>query len=123
MDTIPEKVKSPIELAQGIEKKQKRITISIKVAIIIAVIIIVGALAYRYKGLLIAAMVDGSFISRFSVIEELEKKSGKATLDALIIQKLIETEAQKKGVTVSDNDVNAEIKKIEDQVKDRKSVV
>src|SRR3990167_8103091 len=70
-------------------KKQKQITISIKAAIVIGVIIVVGALAYRYKGLLVAATVNGSPISRFSVIEELEKKSGKATLDALIIQKLI----------------------------------
>lgn len=119
MDTSSEEIKFSAESEQSTEKKQKQITISMKSAIIIAVIIIVGALAYRYKGLLIAATVNGSSISRLSVIEELEKKSGKATLDALIIQKLIETEAQKKGITVNDNDVNAEIKKIEDQLKEQ----
>ena len=119
MDTNPEETKSSTESEQSADKKQKQITISIKAAIVIGVIIVVGALAYRYKGLLVAATVNGSPISRFSVIEELEKKSGKATLDALIIQKLIAVEAQKKGITVNDNDVNAEIKKIEEQLKEQ----
>jgi len=119
MDTNPEETKSSTESEQSADKKQKQITISIKAAVVIGVIIVIGALAYRYKGLLIVATVDGSPISRFSVIEELEKKSGKATLDALIIQKLIAVEAQKKGITVNDNDVNAEIKKIEEQLKEQ----
>ncbi|HEY4477359.1 MAG TPA: SurA N-terminal domain-containing protein, partial [Candidatus Paceibacterota bacterium] len=119
MDTSVEETKSSTESKQSADKKQKQITISIKAAIVIGVIIVVGALAYRYKGLLVAATVNGSPISRFSVIEELEKKSGKATLDALIIQKLIAVEAQKKGITVNDNDVNAEIKKIEEQLKEQ----
>ncbi len=97
------------------EAKKPRV-VSIRIAIIIAVVIVVCALAYVYKGLFIAAMVDGSPISRFTIIKELEKASGKAVLDSLITQKLIENEAAKKGISISDEEINAEIKNIEAQV-------
>ena len=50
-------------------------------------------------------------------LQELEKKSGKATLDELVTQKLINDEAKKKGITISGDEVTAAIKDIEDQVK------
>jgi len=117
MDDDSEETKSWLEPKSGGENRKRQITVNLKTAIIIVVIIIVGALAYRYKGLVIAAKVNGSFISRFSVIKELEKRSGKAALDTLITQKLIDAEAQKKGIVVNGDDVSEEIKKIEDQIK------
>ncbi len=117
MDTNPEETESSLEPEQGIGEEKKRKTISIKTAIIIAVVLVIGALAYGYRGLLIAATVNGSPISRLSVISELEKKSGKAALDELITKKLIDDEAKKNGVTVSDDEVSAEITKIDDQIK------
>src|SRR3989344_1396839 len=107
MDTNPE------------EEEKKGRTISIKTGVVIAVVLVAGALAYGYKSLLIAATVNGSPISRLSVISELEKKSGKAALDELITKKLIDDEAQKKGITVSDDEVSAEITKIDDQIKEQ----
>lgn len=101
---------------QEADKKSISIKISIKTAIIIAVIIIAAALAYVYKGLLIAATVDGSPINRLAVIKELEKSSGKSLLDSLITEKLVQNEAKAKKVSVSDDEVNAEIKKIEDRI-------
>ncbi len=95
---------------------KKSIKISIKTAIIIAAIIALGVLAYVYKGLFIAATVDGSPISRLAIIQKLEKASGKSLLDSFIIEKLVQNEAAAKGVTVSDDEINAEIKKIEDQI-------
>ena len=95
---------------------KKSIKIGIKTAIIIAVVIIIGALAYVYKGLFIAAIVDGSLISRLSIIEELEKASGKSLLDSLINEKLVQKEVSAKKIIVSDDEINGEIKKIEDQV-------
>ncbi|MDO8663825.1 MAG: SurA N-terminal domain-containing protein, partial [Candidatus Wildermuthbacteria bacterium] len=64
----------------------------------------------------IAATVNGSIISRLSVILELEKASGEATLSSLITQKLINDEAGKKGVAISNDEINAEIKKVEEQI-------
>lgn len=97
------------------ETKQK--VISVKTASIIAVVIILGALAFYYKGLLIAATVNGSPISRMSVVAELERTSGKQVLDAIVTKKLLNDEARKQGITVTSDEVNAEITKIEDQIK------
>jgi len=96
---------------------KKRNFFGIKLALVVAVILIIGALVYTYKGLFIAATVNGYPITRFTVVKELEKASGKQALDSLIVEMLINSEAQKKGITVSADDINAEIKTIEDQLK------
>lgn len=95
---------------------QKLIKLHKKTLIFIVIIgLIIGGLFY-FKGLLVAATVNGSPISRLSVVEELEKRSGKQALESLIEKKLIETELDKKGITVTKEEVDVEIKKIEAQV-------
>lgn len=100
-----------------IKSEKKSIKISIKTAIIVAAIIILGALAYVYKGLFIAATVDGSPISRLTIIKKLEKASGKNLLESLIVEKLIQNEANAKKIVVSNDEIDAETKKIEDEVR------
>jgi foldase protein PrsA len=95
---------------------KKSIKISIKTASIVAVLIILGALAYVYKGLFIAATIDGSPISRLTIIKKLEKASGKSLLESLIVEKLIQNEANAKKIVVSNDEIDAEFKKIEGQV-------
>lgn len=68
------------------------------------------------KGIFVAATVNGSPISRLSVIKELEKQGGKQALEAIIDKKLIETELNKKKVTATKEEVDAEIDKIKTQV-------
>ncbi len=92
-------------------KSAKRRTVKIVAAVLVSFVVI-GILFY-FKSLLIAATVDGSPITRLSLINRLEKQSGKSTLDSLITEKLIENEAAKKGIVVSDDEVNQEIKNIE----------
>ena len=104
------------EHQQKAYKKSIKIKISIKTAIIIVVIIALGVLAYIYKGLFIAATVNGSPISRLAIIQELEKASGKNLLDSLIIEKLVQNEANAKKIIVSNDEINGEIKKIEDRI-------
>lgn len=104
------------EIVKKKEHKKIAIKINVRTIIVIAIIIILGVLAYFYKGLFIAATVDGSSISRFTIISKLEKASGQSLLDALITEKLIQSEAKAKGIVISDKDIDAEIKKIEDQV-------
>ena len=104
------------EYQQKADKKSIKIKISIKTVIIIVVIIALGVLAYVYKGLFIAATVNGSPISRLAIIQELEKASGKDLLDSLIIEKLVQNEANAKKIIVSNDEINGEIKKIEDQI-------
>src|SRR3989344_2630629 len=79
---------------------KKTIQISRKTAISIAIIIIIGVLAYVYKGIFIAATVDGSPIMRLAVIQKLEKTSGKNLLDSLINEKVIENQVATQGNTL-----------------------
>lgn len=102
--------KTRLSIGEQIKKINKKTVI-----IIIAVIVLVG-LAYAAKGLFIAATVDGSPISRLSVILKLEKASGKNLLDSLITEKLVESEAKAKKIVISEEEINGEIKRIEDQI-------
>lgn len=79
------------------------------IAIVVAVIVILGALAYRYKSLVIAATINGHPITRIAVIKELEKQGGKTTLDGMINNQLIDDAAKAKNITITDADINANI--------------
>jgi FKBP-type peptidyl-prolyl cis-trans isomerase (trigger factor) len=105
-------------ITPGEEQKidKKSIKISKKLIIIISIIIALGILAWLAKGLFVAAIVDGSPISRASIVQKLEKEAGKNLLESLVIEKLIQNEAKIKQITVSDEEINAEIKKIETQI-------
>lgn len=114
-EAAPEPVhEEPKEMKEE-EKKPK--VISVKAAVVIAGVIILGALLFYFKGVFIAAMVNGSPVSRLSVISELEKTAGKKALDTIITKKLLNDEAKKKGVVITNDEVNAEIAKIEEQIK------
>src|SRR3989344_2544492 len=113
-DTIQE---SSLPIKEHPQKyTQRSIRISMKTAIIIAVIIAIGVLAYVYKGIFIAATVDGSPIMRLAIIQKLEKTSGKGLLDSLINEKLVQNEARAKKIIVSDDEINSQIKTIESQI-------
>ena len=86
---------------------------NIIIAVVVVAVVVVG---YFAKGWFVAATVNGRPISRWSVISNLEKASGKDTLDSLITRKLIASELDKQKVVVSDDEVNVQIKKIEDSV-------
>lgn len=91
-------------------KNNKKMILPIALGICIALVIAAG---YYFKGLVIAATVNGKPVSRLSIVQKLEKQGGKGTLDNLITETLIQNEAQKKGVSISDQEVDDEIKKIE----------
>lgn len=80
-------------------------------------LIILGILIYVLRGFFVAATVNGQPITRVQVVQELEKQSGKKTLDSLVTKTLILQEMEKKNITVTDAEVNAEVKKIEDALK------
>lgn len=86
-----------------------------KTMAVLIVLLLIGVVFY-FKDYFVAATIDGKTISRFSVIERLEKQSGKQTLDSMITERLIENEAQKQGLAVTDEEVAAEIKTIEASV-------
>lgn len=81
------------------------------------IIILLAGLLYIFRSLFVAAVVNGQPVSRFSVISDLERQSGKQALDTLVTKTLILQEAKKQNVTVSQDEINTETKKIEDNVK------
>lgn len=105
----------PIALPED-DKKVIKIKISRQAALIIGGVIVVLVAVYLLKGLLIAATVNGSPIGRLTVINKLEKASGKNLLDSLINQKLVSKEAKAKNIVVSDEEIDTEIKNLEIQV-------
>jgi len=90
-------------------KNKKKISMGIGIIIAIAIIVL---LAVYFKNVFIAVMVNGEPISRLSVVTALEKQNGKKTLDNLITKKIILQEAKKKNITVTQNEIDSEIKKI-----------
>lgn len=99
---------------KGCVSKMSRTTKSFIIALAVFAVIFGGL--YYYRGVFIAAIVNGSPISRLSVVQELEKKGGKNVLDTIITKKLIQDEMKKAGIVVKSEDIDAEMKKIETQV-------
>lgn len=85
--------------------------------VILVGLLLIGALAYYYKGTFVVASVNGTLIPRTAVLKELEKQGGKQTLQTLVTEKLIEQKATKEKILVSDGDVKKEIDKYESQFK------
>ncbi|OGF70407.1 hypothetical protein A3H65_01440 [Candidatus Giovannonibacteria bacterium RIFCSPLOWO2_02_FULL_45_14] len=97
-----------------IERLKKFMTV--KFSVILVAVILLAAIGYGYRGLVVAATVDGSPISRLSVIRMLEKQSGKIVLDNLITEKLIASEAEKRGISIPKEEIDAVVSDIEKQV-------
>jgi len=95
----------------------RRFSISVKTVALVLIALAIGFALYYYRGLLVAATVNGNPISRLSVINELEGRSGKAALDSLIIKKLINDEFAAKNLSINEGDVDSKVKEIEDQLK------
>lgn len=97
------------------ETKSPKKSLKIRKLYIIFVLVIIafGALLYFGRGLFVAAVVNGQPISRLSIVKEAEKQSGKQALQTIVRNTLIEQEARRANITVSDQEINDEIKKVE----------
>jgi foldase protein PrsA len=82
------------------------------VLVIIGLIILLFIFLYLFKGLFVAASVNGEKISRFAVISALEKQAGKQTLENMITKTLILQEAKKRNINIGNQEIDAEISKI-----------
>lgn len=81
------------------------------------IVIILAVLVFSFKGLFVAALVNGEPITRIAVLSELEKQGGKQALASLVNQALILQEARKKNVQVSQAEIDKAVKQIEDSLK------
>ena len=108
--TVPVAKAEPKTTVQPVQLRKSYIAL-------IIIIVLLGAAIYYFRGLFVAAVVNGQPISRLEVIQQAEKQSGKQTLDTLVRDALIEQEAKKENVTVSDKEVNDEIATLQNNLK------
>lgn len=85
--------------------------------IITAIVVVVVLALFLLRNQLIAATVNNEPIWRFTLDQELEKESGKRTLDYLISKTLILQEAKKQNITVTGNELDSELKDLEQNLK------
>lgn len=84
--------------------------------IIVALLILIGLGLYYFRGLFVVATVNGQPITRLEVIKELEKQAGKQTVNTMVTKILIMQEAKKQNISVSEAEINTEVKKVEDNL-------
>jgi parvulin-like peptidyl-prolyl isomerase len=86
----------------------------IKYIRIVFLVLALGLLVYVLKGYIVAATVNGVPISRIKVLQLSEQVQGATVLDSLVIDILTTQEAKKQGVTVTKEEIDAEMAKIEE---------
>lgn len=82
-------------------------------------IVAVAALAFLYYRFGIVAIVNGRPISRFAYLRTLEKQDQKQTIKQMTNEALVYQEAAKKGVSIEQSVIDAEITAIEAQIKEQ----
>lgn len=78
----------------------------------IGVMVLIGTANVGNSSKEVVATVNGESISKSELYDLLVKKSGQQALDSLITQKIIELEAEKKKIKVSDSDVEKEMENL-----------
>jgi len=87
-----------------------------KLVLITVILVILAGLIYSGRTLFVAAIVNGQPVSRLSVVKALEKQAGQKTLEVIVLKSLINQEAKKKKVSVSQEELDKELEKIEKNV-------
>lgn len=82
---------------------------------IILILVVVSLALFLGNKYLVAGWVNNKPITRFELNSQLNKRYGKDMLEELIVEKLIKEEALKRNVSVSQEEIDQEIKKAEDQ--------
>ncbi len=114
IDTVD--TKASISEAPRVKRSTQTARMNRKSLVAFVVLVAVCGILYSLRGLLVAVTVDGRPISRWSIIRELEKKSGEQALDAVVTKQLITSAAKKAGITVSPSDIDKEIASVTEQV-------
>lgn len=78
-------------------------------------VLVVVALLFAASRLWVVAWVDNKPITKFELFSLMEKRDEGKTAEELIVQKLLKSEGQKQKQTVTDSEIEAEIKKVEEQ--------
>lgn len=97
------------------ETSSKAPFISKRVLFLVPVIVGVGIVLFLLYKYFVIAWVDYTPVLRTKFYEQLEAKYGAELKDQMITEQLILNEAKRRNVSVSEEEVSAEVKKLEDQ--------
>lgn len=87
-----------------------------KVYLYAFILLLIVAGGYFARKTFFVASVNGQMISRFTVIKDLEKQGGKKVLETVVLKTLIDQEAKKRKLTVTQDEVDKELLKIESNI-------
>lgn len=80
------------------------------------IIVVVLVLLYIFKSAFIVAVVNGQPVTRAEYNKMLEAQAGKQVMNSLVTEKLVEQEAARQHVSVSQSELDAQVKTIQDQL-------
>ncbi len=80
----------------------------------VGIIVVLAVLAYIFKDQFIVATVNGQIITRAEFNKQMESQVGKQVLQTIITKALIEQEAKKRNITVSQSEIDDQVKTITD---------
>lgn len=87
------------------------------------VLIIVAIVLFVSFKVLLVSMVNGSLVTRFEIIRQLEKEGGAQVLDSKITQKLVFQQAKRNNINISDEEITEEINEIKNIVEEQGSTL
>ena len=95
-------------------KKAKKIKLDLRIWLVRGAIVIgVLGLLFYFKNWFVVAWVNNRPITRVAYMSEVDRLAGQQALSTLITKKLILLEAKKRNLTVSQDELNAEMTTIE----------
>lgn len=110
--------KQKLVVQESFEEQSPKTKVKLPKKVISYALVILAVVGLVYFGgkVFFAASVNGQLINRFSVIKDLEKQGGKKTLDTIILKTLINQEAKKRKLAIPQQEIDAELQKIEKNV-------
>lgn len=97
------------------DKKPSR-NFGIQLLLVILIGIAIFLIAQRYRGVLVAAFVNKTPITTLELHQVLSRRYGKAVLEELVNSRLVREEAVTNGISVSKEEITAEIAKLEEKL-------
>ena len=88
-----------------------------KTLIIVLLVLAVLSGLYFLKGFFVVALVNNRPISRWALDRDLEKAAGSQILNTKIAEMLVLQEGRNQKISISDEEINQEAKKLDDQFK------
>lgn len=98
------------------DRKIKLSKVSSKKIVVAAGLMTLLLVLYLGRSLFVAAVVNNTIITRFSLDRELEKQGGKQLLENKINQALVTQEGAKQKIKITPEDISLRVKEIETQI-------